>query len=80
MAQRMSTASRMDRARDNAAISRTVNGGLKRKESANREKRMKGLIQKGQFPYTPAIMSWVSTQLGKPATQCTADEITGLAK
>ena len=80
MAERMSTASRMDRARNNAAISRTVNGHLKRKERASRDKRMAELIQKGTFPYTPAVMSWVSTQLGKPASQVTEAEAKALAK
>ena len=80
MAERMSTARRQDRARDNAAISRAENGAFKRKETANREKRMKTLLKAGTYPYTPAIMSWVSTQLGKPATQCSADECKTLAK
>jgi hypothetical protein len=80
MAQRMSTASRMDRARDNAAISRAVNGALKRKETANREKRMKGLLKTGTFPYTPAVLNWVGLQLGKPASSCTADDCKSLAK
>ena len=80
MANRMSTARRMDRARDNAAISRAVNGERKRKESDNRAKRMKELLKKGSFPYTPAVMSWVSTQLGKPASKVTADECKKLLK
>ena len=74
MSQRMSTAQRMDRARDNAAISRATNSARKRKESHSRDVRMKGLIKKGTFPYTPSIMSWVSTQLGKPFTQVSAEE------
>ena len=80
MAERMSTASRMDRARNNAAISRTVNGQLKRKERANRDKRMAELVRNGKFPYTPAVLSWLSTQLGKPSTQITEDEAKGLLK
>lgn len=79
MAHRMSTAQRMDRARDNAAISRAVNGARKQKEIKNRDERMKALIKKGTFPYTPSIKSWVSTQLGKPFTQVTADECKKLA-
>ena len=79
MAHRMSTAKRMDRARDNAAISRADNGARKRKESLNREKRMKGLLKAGTFPYTPSVMSWVCTQLGKKTTQVTADDCKKLA-
>lgn len=65
MANRMSTARRMDRARDNQAISRTINGHLKRKERANRDIRMLGLIKAGKFPYTPAVQSWLAVKLDK---------------
>jgi hypothetical protein len=74
MADRMSTASRMDRARKNGRATRAVNSVLKRKERASRDKRMAALIQKGTFPFTPAIMSWLSVKLDKPSTQITADE------
>lgn len=80
MAKRMSTAARMDRIRDKSAASRTVNGELKRKERANRDTRMKELVGKGTFPYTPAVMSWLSVQLGKPATEITADDAKSAVK
>ncbi|MBA4062814.1 MAG: hypothetical protein C0501_03745 [Isosphaera sp.] len=80
MADRMSTRVRYDRIRDNGAISRTKNGHLKRKERASRDARMAGLIRAGQFPYTPAIQSWISTQLGVPFTQVTEDQAKALAK
>jgi len=65
----------MDRARGNQRVSRIENGHLKRKERANRDKKMVELIQKGKFPYTPAIMSWVSEKLGKPSTQATEADV-----
>ena len=80
MADRMSTRLRYDRIRDNGAISRTVNGQLKRKERASRDKRMAGLVKAGKFPYTPAVQSWISIQLGKPFTQVTEAEAKGLGK
>jgi hypothetical protein len=80
MAKRMSTRLRYDRIRDNSAISRTVNGHLKRKERASRDKRMAGLIKTGKFPYTPAVQSWVSTKLGKPFSQVKEDEVKALVK
>lgn len=80
MADRMSTRRRMDRIRDDHAVSRTVNGHIKRKERANRDKRMAGLIKTGKFPYTPAVQSWVSGKLGKPFTRVTEDEAKALAK
>jgi hypothetical protein len=80
MADRMSTAARMDNQRARAKVSRIENGTLKRKERAARAVRMKELLAKGTFPYTPAIMSWVSEQLGKPAKQVTEAEAKALAK
>jgi hypothetical protein len=80
MAHRMSTRIRYDRIRDNHAISRTVNGHLKRKERANRDARIKGLIQSGKFPYTPAVQSWISTQLGVPFSQVTEEQAKALVK
>ena len=74
MAERMSTARRMDRARANGRITRGENSQLKRKERANRDKRMKALVEKGAFPFTPAIMSYLSVKLGKPTTMITADD------
>jgi hypothetical protein len=76
----MSTRVRYDRIRDKHAISRTKNGHLKRKERANRDERMAGLIKTGKFPYTPAIQSWVSTQIGLPFTQVTEEQVKALVK
>lgn len=80
MADRMSTRLRMDQIRDDHAVSRTVNGHLKRKERASRDKRMAGLIKGGKFPYTPPVQSWISLQLGKPFGQVTEEQAQALAK
>ncbi len=78
MAERMSTRVRYDRIRDKSAISRTVNGHLKRKERANRDKRMVGIIKAGTYPYTPAVQSWISVKLDKPFTQVNEEEVKSL--
>lgn len=80
MAERMSTARRMDRARANGRVTRAENSQLKRKERANRDKRMAALIQKGTFPYIPAVMSWLSEKLGKPSTQIKPDDVKTVVK
>ena len=80
MADRMSTRIRYDRIRDNSAISRTVNGHKKRKERDARDARMKKLISGGKFPYTPAVQSWLSVQLGVPFTQITEEQAKTAAK
>ena len=75
MADRMSTYRRMDRARDNHAVTRTVNGARKRKANASRDKRMTELVNKGAFPYTPAVQSWLSVKAGIPFTQLTEQDV-----
>ncbi len=80
MAERMSTRVRYDRIRDNGAISRTVNGHLKRKERASRDARMKKLISGGTFPYTPAVQSWLSVTVGVPFTQISEERAKEAAK
>ena len=65
---------------DNHAITRAANGKLRRKADAARDKRMHGLIEKGVFPYTPAVQSWVSVQLDTPFTQLKDEDVKGLLK
>lgn len=80
MADRMSTRIRYDRIRDDGALSRTVNGHKKRKERAARDARMKKLVSGGKFPYTPAVQSWLSVQLGVPFTQISEEQAKAAAK
>lgn len=80
MAKRMSTRLRMERARDNAAISRTKNGHLKRKKAATRDARMLALVKAGTFPYTPAVQSWISVQLGDRFNRITEAQVKELVK
>ena len=80
MAERMSTATRMDRARANGKVTRIENGHLKRKERANRDKRMHELVKKSKFPFTPSVMNWISVKLGKPSTQITEADVKTVVK
>ncbi|MBA2227661.1 MAG: hypothetical protein WHU94_14855 [Thermogemmata sp.] len=76
MAVRMSTRRRMDRMRDNMALSRIANGHRKRKERANRDRRMKALLARSTFPhYHPALQSWVSQKLGIPFSRVTEEQV-----
>lgn len=56
-------------------MSRIVNGHKKRKERERREKRMVELIKNNDYPYTPAIMSWISQELNKPSRRITEDDV-----
>ena len=80
MAERMSTADRMDRQRANGRLSRIENGHLKRKERTQRDAKMAALITAGTFPYIPSIMSWASVQLGKRTSMITEAELKALAE
>jgi hypothetical protein len=57
------------------ARSRRENGMRKTKERARRDGRMVELIKKYPFPYTPAVMSWISVQLDKPARQIKVEDV-----
>lgn len=57
------------------ATSRRVNGMRKTKERARRDKRMREIIEKSQFPYTPSIMSWISAKLDKPTSKIVAEDV-----
>jgi hypothetical protein len=70
----------MDRARANGRVTRAANSLLKRKERASRDKRMAALIQKGKFPFSPAVQSWLSQKLGKPASRITEAEARAAAR
>lgn len=78
MAERMSTATRMDRARANGVITRGRKSAAKRRERDNREVRMIAAIKKGPYPYTPAVQSWISNAIGKPFTQIDENEAKSL--
>lgn len=57
------------------AESRRVNSKYKDKERVRRDERMLGLLKQAKKPYTPAILSWLSVQLDKPATRITDADI-----
>jgi hypothetical protein len=75
MAERMSTARRMDRNRILGRVVRAENGHLKKKERASRDARMAELIKKGKHPYIPAVQSWLSEKLGIPFSQVTEEQV-----
>jgi len=60
------------------AESRYRNGIRKVKERARRDIRMKEIVKKGQLPYTPPVLSWLSMQLDKPGRLITPDDVTKL--
>ena len=57
------------------AESRHRNGIRKAKERNRRDARMKEIVKKGQLPYTPPVLSWLSIQLGKPGRLITPEDV-----
>jgi hypothetical protein len=80
MADRISRGNRWAARKVRQAETYERNKPKKRDEQARRATRMKELIQKGTYPYTPAVASWVSTQIGKPFTQISEAEVKELVK
>ena len=71
---------RREQRRFDMALSRRTNGMVKMKERQRRDKRMREVIEKGKFPYTPAVRSWLSTQLDKPFTRIQEADVKALLK
>jgi hypothetical protein len=57
------------------ALSRRVNGMRKTKERARREQRIREILQKGKFPYTPSVMSYLSAKLDKPTSKIVPEDV-----
>ena len=66
---------RREQRRFDQNLSRRVNGMKKDDERERRTLRMKELIGKGKFPYTPVIQSWLSQELDKPTSRITEDDV-----
>jgi len=45
-----------------------------------RDRPTHAIIQKGKFPFTPGVMSWISVQLDKPSSAIQATDVEALAK
>ena len=66
---------RREQRRVDMAKSRLVNGVRKVKERTRRQDRLREIVKKGKLPYSPAVMSWLSAELGKPSRLITQAEV-----
>lgn len=66
---------RREQRRVDMAESRLRNGIVKTKERARRDARMIATLKHAKPPYAPAVMSWLSAKLDKPAKQVTPDDV-----
>ena len=69
---------RLDGRIADATATRRQNSPLKTKERSRRAAGMIALIKRSKPPYTPAVMSWLSRELGKPAKRITPQDIKAL--
>ena len=66
---------RREQRRADMAASRHRNGIRKAKERARRTTRMHQLLKQGKLPYTPVVMSWLSSELGKRSNHITQADV-----
>ena len=69
---------RREQRRADMAESRHRNGIRKAKERARRNARMRETLKQGKLPYTPVVMSWLSSQLGKRSKLITQADVDAL--
>lgn len=58
-----------------AAHTKARNRIFKDRERTRRNERMVEAVRAGELPYSPAVMSWLSRQLDKPATKITSADV-----
>lgn len=71
---------RREQRQTDQAASRLRNGIVKVKEKVRRDSRLLDAVKKGNLPYLPHVMSWLSEQLDKPSRLITPDDIKQLTK
>jgi hypothetical protein len=71
---------RREQRRVDMARSRFRNGIRKTKERDRRQLRMLQILKTGKLPYTPPVLSWLSSQLDKPGRLITQAEVDQLVQ
>ncbi len=69
---------RLDTRLSDALVTKGKNTVVKTKERARRDERMTAKLKAGSLPYAPAVMSWLSGKLGKPASRIVQEEVNTL--
>jgi hypothetical protein len=66
---------RREQRREDMAESRHRNGIRKAAERERRDARMIEVVRKGKLPFTPPVMSWLSTKLNKRSSLISQNEV-----
>ena len=69
---------RLDNRLAKATATRRKNSVIKTRERTRRDAKMAELLKRSDPPYIPAVMSWLSQKLDKPAKQITPDDVKSL--
>lgn len=70
---------RLDSRRDNQKITRNKNSKQKREERARRRERIIAKIKDTRNgDYSPEVKSWLSSELDKPSSQITEEDVKAL--
>ena len=64
--------------RMDAIETKATNIIYKTKERTRRDARMMDTVKSGKLPFAPAVMSWLSRQLDKPAARITSEDLKAL--
>lgn len=64
--------------RKESVENRQRNRFFKDKERTRRDARLAARAKSGKFPYHPAVMSWLSRRLDKPASRITVEDVRAL--
>ena len=80
MAERISRGVRMQMTFADQRKSRIINGHDKRKERTRKDAKMLAAVKAGSLPYTPPVMSWLSTKLEKRSSLIKPEDIQSLLK
>ncbi len=64
--------------RQESAVQKAKNRVFKTRERERRDARMLGELKSGRLPYSPAVMSWLSRKVNKPAHKITPEDVRGL--
>ena len=69
---------RLNKRQSRAITTRRVNSLKKGQERTRRDEQMRSLLERGELPYTPGVMSWLSGRLGKKASNITGEDVKAL--
>ncbi|MBN1436224.1 MAG: hypothetical protein JW936_04050 [Sedimentisphaerales bacterium] len=69
---------RLNKRLANATQTRQENSLRKERQHARTDAVMLDLLKKGDLPYTPGTMSWLSVKLGKKASRITTEDVKSL--